>query len=153
MDTNSEAVMIALLPTRTDWCQINYPHMTLVYAGQFPDMQDSQFNAIAKDALSLAMTTGPFRLPVTGVEIFGDDTDGKVNVLTLMPSAKLLTMRKFVEPWNGSSHKDFKPHATIGPATNPLPQDLPGMLFFDSISVSWGTVRLTWPLGSMSIDN
>jgi 2'-5' RNA ligase len=107
--------MIAYLPTNTRWCKQELAHMTLVYAGETEGRSESDFNALAKDMVSVARVTGPFTLQVTGVEEFGEDDDA-VDVLTLHPTPQLLVARKMVVGWNASQYTDYKPHATIGPA-------------------------------------
>lgn len=111
----SEGIMIAFLPTSSEWCEQDLPHMTLVYAGVISDRSPGDFNSLAKDAASVALMTPRFGLRVAGVEVFGDEE--KVNVLRLRPTPELLAARHFVESWNASSHP-FNPHATIGPATS-----------------------------------
>jgi 2'-5' RNA ligase len=140
MDDFSDSVMIALLPITTDWCRIECPHLTLVYAGEVKDLKPTAFNELAKDAASLAMLSTPIMLKVTGVEVFGDED--KVNVLRLLPSSELWAMRRVVEHWNKSEYP-FRPHATIGPA-NQFEANVPGYLAFDRIMVGWGEDKLTF---------
>lgn len=150
MDDNSDSVMIALLPTRTDWSSLELPHVTLVYAGQFKDLSEGEFNAIAKDAVSIATLTRPFSLQVTGVEVFGGDGDNPVDVLTLQPTTQLLALRNIVENWNASQH-DFSPHATIGPeGSSDSIVNMPSFLTFDRIAACWGDTRLIYPLRNIS---
>lgn len=144
-----DAVMIALLPTTTEWCRQELPHMTLVYVGLITDLQPTDFNELAKDAASIAMMSNPVMVRVTGVEVFGDME--KVDVLKLEPTSELLAMRRVVEDWNASEFP-FKPHCTIGPTggqpiggTAPdYPQGFPNFLFFDRIMVAWGNQALTF---------
>lgn len=133
-------VMIALLPMTAEWCKIDLPHMTLVYAGTTEDLKAGAFNELAKDASMISMLTTPFSLRVRGVEVFG--TDDKVDVLTLEPSSELLAMRRVVERWNASEH-DFSPHVTIGPQGSFVDQP-PFAITFDRILVSWGEQNLTF---------
>jgi 2'-5' RNA ligase len=152
----SDGVMIALLPTQSDWCQIDLPHMTLVYAGVIGDLKPTDFNEIAKDAGSLAMVSRPIRLNVAGVEVFGEQE--KVNVLKLRPTQELLSMRRFVEKWNASKHP-FNPHCTIGPVNGTSPSPVspmtsyspayppyPSALFFNRVFVGWGEDALTFSM-------
>lgn len=137
----SEHVMIALLPITTDWCHIELPHMTLVYAGKINDLRRTAQNDISKDAAALAMVCRPLTLRVTGTDVFGDDLE-KVDVLRLETTSELLAMRHFVDDWNKSVHP-FNPHVTIGPAgLNPVMQ--PSHLAFDRSLVSWGNDKLTF---------
>lgn len=140
-----DGVMIALLPTSSDWCNIELPHLTLVYAGTTADLKTTDFNELAKDAASLAMLSRPIFLRVLGVEVFGDTE--KVNALKLQPSSELWAMRRFVEDWNASSFP-FNPHCTIGPPSSPtqgyLEDPAPRALGFDRIYVGFGEQNLTF---------
>lgn len=142
MDDNQDKVMVALLPTTSDWAQIDIPHMTLVYAGEIKDLQASDQNELAKDAASIAMLSAPVALRVTGLEVFGSDPREKVNVFRLQPSPEIWSMRRSLERWNGSKH-DFSPHVTIGPAHQP-PAMTPSYIGFDRICVGWGNDYLTF---------
>lgn len=140
MNDFSDSVMIALLPITTDWCQIECPHMTLVYVGEKKGLKPSTFNELAKDASSIAMLSGPLTLKVQGVKVFGDED--KVNVLVLQPSPELWAMRRAVESWNGSEYP-FNPHVTIGPVSG-YPENVPTYIAFNRIMVGWGEEKLTF---------
>jgi 2'-5' RNA ligase len=145
MDEPAKSVMVALLPMTTDWCKIELPHMTLVYAGLVDDLKPTAFNEISKDAASLAMLSSPITLQVTGVETFGDPQD-LVDVFCLRATSELVAMRRMVEHWNASEFP-FKPHATIGPVgSRQLLPYVPGYLAFDRVSVVWGDDQLTFRL-------
>lgn len=146
-DDYSDSVMISLLPITTDWCNIELPHMTLVYAGEIKNLKSTSFNDISKDAASLSMLATPLTLQVLGVEQFGDEGE-KVDVLKLRPTSALLAMRNFVEDWNASEYP-FTPHATIGPVGS-LRGMMPQYLAFDRIMVSWGKDCLTFWLNQPS---
>lgn len=135
-----DSAMIALLPMTTDWCKIDLPHMTLVYAGVLDDLKPTVFNDMAKDAASISMLANPLTLRVLGVEVFGDVD--KVNVLRLQPSSELMAMRKFVGHWNASEFP-FSPHATIGSTGSPV-ENVPMYLAFDRIAVYFGEDCLTF---------
>lgn len=143
----NEGVMIAALPVYTDWCKIDLPHMTLVYAGKTGDLQPGDFNDISKDAASLAMLTRPFTLQVKGVETYGAGSE-QVRALKLQPSTELLAMRRFVEKWNKSEYKTFDPHATIGPYTESSMDVFPRSLYFDRLLVAWGDEQIAFWLNS-----
>lgn len=145
MPDTKNSVMIALLPTTSDWCKIELPHLTLVYAGEVDTLRPGDFNSLAKEASSLAMVSHPLTLGVTGVEIFGDEE--KVDALTFHPSQELLAMRAIVEDWNASEFP-FNPHATIGPVETFRPSivDIPSSLLFDKLMVGWGNDRLIFRL-------
>lgn len=142
----SEGVMIAFLPTTSDWCKIELPHMTLVYAGLKSDLTPSDFNELAKDTAMIAMLCSPFALTVQALDVFGDDQE-KVNVLRFTPTPELLAMRRSVEKWNKSEHS-FNPHATIGPATDLAPLYPPGVVGFNKIMVGWGDEQIAFNLSS-----
>lgn len=142
----STGVMIAYIPTETDWCQQDLPHMTLVYCGSIEDLPLQAFNAIAKDAITAARISGPLALDVTGVEVFGEAPD-TVDVLTLQPISKLIAARKIVEKWNGSEYTEFAPHATIGPEGS-AQGVLPTRLYFDRLMVAWGNRQMSFRLSN-----
>ena len=157
--------MIAFLPEDGSWCKQELPHMTLVYAGETDGRPSTDLNAIAKDMISVARVTGSFGLEVLGVEEFGPDDD-RVDVLTFHPTPQLLVARNMVSRWNASEFKEYKPHATIGPAGSayamnvptgdrysddvPVPQyrrNLPLRLYFNRIVTCWGNEKLVFRLG------
>lgn len=140
-DAASKGVMIAFLPVVSDWCRIELPHMTLVYAGPKDKMKASDFNAMAKDAASIAMLAKRFYLRVTGLDVFGDPGE-QVDVIRLQPTSELWAMRRFVEHWNASEHP-FNPHATIGPVGEPV-MNVPSAIAFDRLIFSFGGEDLTF---------
>lgn len=137
-------VMIAYLPTNTEWCKQDLAHMTLVYAGTTDQLKPTDQNALMKDALSAAAITNAFAAIVTGIETFGEGGE-EVDVLTLYPKPDLLRARQLVERWNASQYKDFAPHATIGPKGS-LVGTFPPVLYFDRIMVAWGDQQTVFPL-------
>lgn len=142
MDDFKESVMVALLPVTTDWCKIELPHLTLVYAGEIKDLDPEDYNKLGKDASSLAMMTRPITLSVTGVEVFGEED--KVDVLRFRPTPELEAMRHVMESWNASEFP-FRPHATMGPVgTRMLIPFIPESVTFDRIAVHWGETCLTF---------
>ncbi len=142
MDDFSGSAMIALLPTNSEWCKQDCPHLTLVYAGEIKELNPGTFNEMAKDASSLAMLSSPISLRVVGVDIFGDEPEERVNVLKLQPSSELLAMRRPVEDWNASQHP-FTPHVTVGPAHMGI-DVIPDSIYFDRIMVSFGEHDVTF---------
>lgn len=140
----SDGVMIAFLPTDGSWCKQPLPHMTLVYAGAIEDHEYTAFNALAKDAITIANMMMPFELPVKGIEVFGDED--RVDVLSLGTTPELLKARDLVEHWNRSEFKEFKPHCTIG-VLGSARGLLPTRLFFDRIIVSFGNENMEFRLG------
>ncbi len=149
MDDNNDSVMIALLPTTSEWCRIELPHLTLVYVGLKKDLKPTVFNELAKDAASIAMLSDPITLKVLGFEIFGGwkENEDKVDVLRLQPSPELSAMRRTVERWNGSEYP-FNPHVTIGPTGSFNSSPTPSYLAFNRIMVGWGKESLTFWLKS-----
>lgn len=136
--------------------------MTLVYAGKTEDRSPVDFNTLVKDTITCARLMGSFRLEVVSIEEFGEG-DEAVDVLTFQPTPKLIAARSIVEYWNASQYKDYKPHATIGPAgsavNNPMNESkyetmVAGdpayslSLYFTRIAACWGDKRLTFNLGS-----
>lgn len=139
-----DGVMIALLPITSDWCKIDYPHMTLVFAGKVDELVPTEFNEMAKDAASIAMLSSPLYLRVTGKQVFGDGSEDNphVDVFTLLATPELQAMRRQVEQWNKSEFP-FTPHVTIGPAGS-FVESPPAYLAFDRIVVGWGDEYLTF---------
>lgn len=168
----ADGVMIAYLPEDGAWCKQNLPHMTLVYAGLVEEHKETDLNVMAKDAISAARITGPFSLPVTAVDVYGEG-DEAVDVLVLYPTPQLLLARNLVAHWNKSEFTEFKPHATIGPVgsafTDNVPyyddrpdqydpgdsryqmmkkSTLPDRLYFNRIAVVWGDKKLIFNTNS-----
>jgi len=161
--------MIAYLPEDGSWCKQDLPHMTLVFAGPIDELQETDLNAMGKDAISAARITGPFSLPVTSVEQLGED-DEAVDALILYPTPQLLLARNLVVKWNKSRYTDFKPHATIGPVGSAFIDDvpyydsgmdvsesryqmmkrstLPDRLYFNRIAVCWGDKKMVFNTNS-----
>lgn len=137
-----ESVMIALLPTTTEWSELMLPHLTLVYAGLKKNLRPTDFNEIAKDAAMLASLSNSIGLKVMKKETFGEARD--VDVFRLQPSTELWAMRRAVERWNASEFP-FNPHVTIGP-TGTHVDFVPSYIRFDKIFVGWGDENLTFRL-------
>jgi 2'-5' RNA ligase len=168
----ADGVYIAYLPENGAWCKQDLPHMTLVYCGTLEENNETDLNAMGKDAISAARITGPLSLPVTAVEQLGEG-DEAVDALILYPTPQLLLARKIVEHWNKSEYTEFKPHATIGPAGSAFSSDvpyydnydydvsyresryammkkstLPDRLYFNRIAVIWGDKKLIFNTNS-----
>lgn len=144
MDDYSDSVMVALLPTTSDWCRIKLPHMTLVYVGKIAELSPTVHNDLAKDALDLGLMCTVFSLKVVGVDVFGGGEDDLVEVLKFEMSPQLQAMRSYLEKWDVSEWP-FNPHATIGPVGLPA-QDIPMYLTFDRMLVAWGDTKITYHL-------
>lgn len=137
----SGGVMLALIPTNTEWCKAKCPHMTLVYAGQVTDLKPTDFNELGKEASDLALLSRPITLKVAGTEEFGDGSvdNPMVEVLTLQSTPELRAMRRAVEGWDASSFP-FTPHVTVGPiGTLVDPMTMPTWLTFNKLMVAWGS--------------
>ena len=146
IDTNN-GVMIALLPIVSDWARVDYPHLTLVYAGKVEDLNPGEFNEMAKDASSLASISRPITLKVMGLEHFGGgDNDPQVDALRVRPTEELMAMRRFVENWNASDWP-FNPHITTGDLGT-FVGEVPMYIGFDRIAVNWGDECLTFSMRS-----
>ena len=136
-------VMLALLPTSSEWCHITLPHMTLVYAGKMEELSAMAHNELAKAALSLALVCPAMTLDTLGADVFGGDEE-EVEVIRLKSSPELLAMRSKVEHWNASEHP-FNPHVTVGPVGS-IGDTIPTRISFDRIMVAWGYDNLTYKL-------
>lgn len=148
MDNFSQSVMLALLPTTSEWCKIDPPHLTLVNVGEIPSLSPTAHNELAKVSLNLAFACAPITLSVTETAVFGESD--KVDVLVLYASPELLAMRAMVEEWS-DSHFTFAPHVTVGPEGTILSEHIqvPKQITFDRIAVGWGDSLLQYKfLGS-----
>lgn len=146
MDGVKNHVMIALLPVTTNWSTLDLPHMTLVYSGKIEDHKDSDLNTMAKDCSALAAISQPLTLLVTGIDILGPPED-KVSALMLRPTPELMGLRNFVEDWNLSEFKEFKPHCTIGPYPGKtVVEYTPTMLAFNRLLLAWGDQHFVFSL-------
>jgi 2'-5' RNA ligase len=134
--------MVALLPINSEWCRIDLPHLTLVYAGEKASFGPNAFNDLAKDAASIAMMSSVLTLRVLGRDLFGEEDD--VEVLRLFPTPELMAMRHVVESWNASEFP-FNPHVTVGPKIDTAVVE-PKYIAFDRIMVAFGEDNLTFRL-------
>jgi 2'-5' RNA ligase len=139
----SDGVMIAFIPRDDEWTKIDYPHMTLVYAGSKSDLTANDFSSLAKDAATVALLMHPFSLKSLGTAVFGDPGE-QVNVLRLRPTPELLAVRQIVEKWNASQHP-FNPHVTVGPATQ-FADAQPFAVYFDRLVLAWGDEKIVFSL-------
>lgn len=148
MAESNDNIMVALIPTETGWCKIDFPHVTLVYGGKVADAKSFWFNEMAKAVSSLSMIAQPIFLKVTGLDTMGNGE--QVDVLRLESTPELLAMRSFVQQWDSGEFPDYLPHATIGPVgTGPSTMmdtmnPMPIALYFDRIAVCWGDTKLTF---------
>lgn len=147
MQDGSGSAMIALLPIVSDWCKIDLPHLTLVYAGMLTDLKPEDYTNLLRDASALAIISNPLTLRVGATAVFGDNTpdNPQVNVLKFVSTPELSSMRTFVEKWNASQFP-FNPHATIGPVDGLPIMNVPSFVAFNRIMVGWGTDSMTFNL-------
>jgi len=149
MDQPNDNIMVALIPTDISWCKIDFPHVTLVYCGKIQNAKSFWRNELIKRVSSLSIITNPIYLKVSGVEVFGEEE--KVDVLRLVSTPELLSMRTFLEEFDKGDFPVYKPHATIGPegsVTNWNSQSTPQPTFlvFENIVISWGEEQLFFNL-------
>lgn len=139
MDEFNDHVMIALLPITSDWCDIELPHLTLVYAGTIDELKASAHNELAKEVSAISMLSSSITLKVVEPARFDD---GKVDVLRLRLTPELDAMRHTVKGWNKSEHP-FNPHVTCGPANGRI-RPVPSYIAFNRIMLAWGTSHLVF---------
>lgn len=156
--------MIAFLPSNAPWCKQDFPHMTLVYAGDIEGRDKTEFNNMGKDAITAARVIRTFSLTVTEIRELGDAGE-EVDALIFYPIPQLLVARQIVQGWNKSEFTDFLPHVSIGPAgsayADNVPQTdyvdesyrekrrntLPASVYFDRLAVCWGDDKMIFSLG------
>lgn len=156
--------MIAFLPAAAPWCKQEFPHMTLVFAGEIAGRDKTEFNEMGKDAITAARIARTFTLTVTEIQQLGDEGE-EVDALIFYPIPQLLVARQMVEKWNQSEHKDFLPHVTIGPAGSAYAQNdpqtdyvdedyrakrrntLPASVYFNRLAICWGDDKMIFSLG------
>lgn len=139
-------VMIALLPYSAEWTNLEFPHMTVVYAGDVGDHKITDLPKLIKDASSIAMVNRPLTLMVTGLEVFGKD-DEKVDVFTLRPIPEIMAIRNFVEKWHKSEFTEYRPHVTVGPSPS-MVVGRPQYITFDKVAVAWGDEKYIFKMSS-----
>lgn len=164
----SDTAMIAFLPANAPWCKQDFPHMTLVYAGDIEGRDKTEFNSMGKDAITAARAIRTFTLTVTEVRELGDEGE-EVDALIFYPIPQLLLARQVVEGWNQSEFKDFLPHVSIGPAGSAYADNvpssdymnvnyesdyqkkrrntLPASVYFDRLAICWGDDKIVMSLG------
>lgn len=143
MNEFHDAVMVALLPTTTNWCRIDLPHLTLSYPGKVQDLMATLQNELIKGALRCSIDFAPFSLAVLSVEEFG--VVDKVDVLLLNTSPELQQMYELFKEWDISDHS-FNPHCTVGPKGAIVGLTVPEILVFDRICVEWGEAHTVFKL-------
>lgn len=143
MEDHTQSVMVALRPVDSEGYGVSLPHLTLVYAGEKPELKPTDFNELAKTTASISMDTPVVQLFTDGLDVYGEEPN-KVEVIKLRISPTLMKMRKRVASWNKSSWP-YNPHVTIGPiGTFRLGMEIPQAMWFDRIMFSWGEEQLNF---------
>lgn len=142
MDEFKESVMVALYPTSKEWTTLDLPHLTLVYAGEIPDIPYGIRKDLEKVSLQIAQSFGVQRLRVESTPVFGKKD--KVDVLRFRASEDLLLMRELLERWNKSEYKTYQPHATVGPKGSL--GEFPEVVVFDRVALVWGDDETVYEL-------
>jgi len=139
---SDDQVMVALLPIMSDWANIEFPHLTLVYAGRKSELSPSDMDGLAKAAFAIAMMGTPITLRTLTKDVFGEGTDDspKVDVLRFHPNLALLKMWNTVKEWNASDF-DYEPHLTVGPEGTWDSKSSPVMVAFDVVCFCVGNER------------
>lgn len=142
MQGNDDKVMVALLPIVSDWAQIDFPHLTLAYAGRRSELSPSDLDGLSKAALAIAMLGIPVTLRTLTKDVFGEGTEDspKVDVLKFHPNLDLLKMRAVVADWDKSEFP-FSPHLTVGPEGTWKFESSPTMVAFDRVVFAVGNER------------
>jgi len=144
MDEHTDDIMVALLPTETYWSTLEYPHLTLVYAGLVNDQPAHVHNELLKVANELAQAHPTMHLYSEGIDVLGPP-DKQVDVVKIKLSTRLFMMRGRLVKYNASEYKEFKPHCTIGPVGSAR-NNIPEIIVFDRIVVAWGEDRMVYKL-------
>lgn len=141
MDNVDDPVMVALVPIVSDGIQVDYPHLTLVYAGVASDLTTLSLDGLSKAALDIALLCNPLTLRVLTKDVFGEGTEDnpKVDVFRFHPNLELMKMRAIVEDWNASKFP-FNPHITVGPEGS-WQGAPPAMVAFDRVVFANGNER------------
>jgi len=136
-----DQVMVALLPLFSETYPVDYPHLTLVYAGRASELSTSDLDGLAKAAFSLAMVGRPVTLRTLMKDRFGSGTEDNpfVDVFRFHPNLDLVRMRSVVEDWNASEFP-FKPHMTVGPEGS-WTGEMPMMVAFTKVAFCVGDNR------------
>ena len=139
-----DAIMVALLPKAAFWTKMDFPHLTLVYAGKLHERNRSDQVDIAKTAVQMSSVFNKLDVKVKKPDVLGPRSE-RVDVLLLEKHPMLLSMRRLLEWHNRSEYKDFKPHVTVGPKGSLAPP-IPSVIHFDRIAVCFGEERAVMEL-------
>ena len=142
MSDDEDSIMIAILPAHGDWGDVEFPHLTLVYAGLVADAEPDLFNKMLADTIMLAVLMPPPRLMSFGFSKFGTALES-VEVLQFLASPALTAARRMVEKYSKSEYKTFRPHVTVGSGINRIERD--PVVSFNQIVLAWGSDRHSFP--------
>lgn len=146
MASTDDKVMVALLPVFPEGMQVDFPHMTLVYAGRTSALSPSDLDGLAKAASSIAMFSRPVTMRTLTKSVFGQGTDDNpmVDVLQFHPNLDVVKMRSTLDSWDASQFP-FRPHMTIGPEGSWV-GEVPRMIAFDKVCFAVGGQRQEFQL-------
>lgn len=141
MPDNDDLVMVALIPIGPEWPDVEYPHLTLCYAGSASDLSVADLDGLSKAALSIGLMSRPLTLRVLTKDVYGEGTEDnpKVDVFRFHPNVELSKMRMAVEDWNASKFP-FNPHMTVGPEGS-FKGRIPSWVAFDRVAFCKGQER------------
>ena len=143
MEDHTQDVMVALRPVDSQGYGVALPHLTLAYASEKAELKPTDFNELAKTIASISMETPPVQLFTNGLDVYGEEPN-KVEVIKFRTTPTLMRMRQRVASWNKSAWP-FNPHMTIGPVgTSRLGMQIPQVMVFDRIMLSWGEEELNF---------
>lgn len=136
--------MVALLPSNNYFSGVEMPHLTLVYLGKLSDLKQEVFQEVVYKVSHLASLISPFNVTGHKLEVLGPPGD-QVEALTFKKHPKLSALRYFLEEYNASEYKEFKPHITIN-KRNEETFALPDIVNFEKMVVSWGAHDVVFKL-------
>lgn len=143
MDDFSQSVAVMLLPTWDAWSTLKLPHVTLVYAGEIPDLSNTVRGELMKEAQRISVQTSIQVLDVTGTDVFGDEH--KVDVLKFAKTPALVRARLRLARFDASEYP-WSPHGTVGPEGSLDKVLYTNRVTFDRIAVGWGADRTVYRL-------
>lgn len=135
------SVGIMLIPT-SDHRYSDDGHVTLVYGGEIGarDQPDEQEMRMA--AQMIAKMYSPVVAKTTGMAWMGQG-DERVPAIILR-SPELHRMRLWVERFNRSQYKVYKPHMSVPDYNAPV---VP-YVYLEEIALWWGDEHTTWQIGT-----
>ena len=131
--------MIALIPESFYLTNIEFPHCTLVYLGRVEKQTHKRYLELLGITSGLATITRSFTAKAIGYDTFGP-TEDRVKVLKLERNPELHALRSFVERFNKSEFKEFRPHITLGSWDTEV-YEHPNAVRFNRLALCWGESR------------